>query len=561
MAIVLWTLPASAYTGGNGNYWNFSLSGGVSYYHAPVVYYDPAATPLSTNSLPIGSVTAGNTYGPYEPDSAQFYYECIQSGTTVAATTPDVFASQLINTQVTIGTAVFIYRAHQGWSRAAATYRYYGSLIYDTQVFVPSTASFQSNVTSYTPGTSTLITDRTKNTLISVTKNANNIISTYTPGATYVSVNTTYNYAFVPKAGLVRGMTMGRLGTDTTASGGSSMELSVLAGCRIYGSTMNAVTPSSAGYAALFLAGQIVQTTVRNNSPAPSWMVGHGSWSNRGYLVGSSLVRGATADAYSILRATGGAVDTYAMDVSGVAGTPPALSVVETNTYTSTPAVFSSVGTSFPTYTYTPRNRWRATNTSAGSTHFAQTPDYDLEPYPSNIERSTTTYRTGGAADGIGPFSSRTVISGVNEPEVATIWFYNSKVDEGFIITVEIAVTIGAGMGITDICKEDVWMDAIYLSRPNSAYPGRATTRTCGNEPALYHLSAVVNYLPVSTATWTGLPADTIKRKLQVTVSPRRAGPIKLVIGAQLSPWTMHRYADTSMALYIDPRPTLEAAP
>jgi hypothetical protein len=157
--------------------------------------------------------------------------------------------------------------------------------------------------------------------------------------------------------------------------------------------------------------------------------------------------------------------------------------------------------------------------------------------YVCNLSTETTIVRTGGASDGITPFSWKLVPqNSINSRELAFETFegslWNDAVGSAKSLTVHI---ITDGVTLKD---DEIWLEVDYLGSSSAPVASRVSTEAL-------RLTAGAN-VASDTATWTttGLTTPT-KQKLVANFTPQMAGPIR---------WRI-RYAHASATVYVCPRP------
>lgn len=162
----------------------------------------------------------------------------------------------------------------------------------------------------------------------------------------------------------------------------------------------------------------------------------------------------------------------------------------------------------------------------------------EIYDYAGTLTTETTIVRSGGASDGVTPFSHK-IVSTANAKQLTpfeafqgAIW--NSATGSSKTLSIEI---VNDGTTLKDT---DIWVEAQYLG---SAGQPVASTVSSGAD-----VLSAGNNLSTSAVTWTttGL-ASPIKQTLSVTFTPQMAGFVRFVV----------KVGAASKTIYIDPKATL----
>lgn len=546
---------------------------------APILYCDFSVAATYTTWPGAVAVTVGQTIA----SSECYYYEVTQAGTLAASSpgtyndmfTPDYLAA---HTLVTSGTAIVALRPYQGWSRASNLAWLDGLARGDLYVYAKSTTSHISSGFQ----SSTVTNLRAYNGLVSVSA-ASDIVTSYAAGAKAYSVDTVNGNAYMIPMGLLRGISFGRIPNDSTVPSAPSPAYGatiVPMNCRAYDCTITSIngrTTVGDTYPAFMVGGTAIRCAFNNpraSSIASALFGGYVNGSQGGTIIGGTVARATSTNFVltSVPSSMGTVTPTMSAahpriigaDFTGVAGTAE-LYQVDTAT-TLNPRIHSVpgpnlYGVNYLTHTPDQNKRMLAVQSSLGTSALAEVPENALALALTGAYRTNSVYRTGGASDASSAFSMKTSITDVVDNQLLDIWFFNEKVDESFIVSVEALVVVGSGTGITGVLTNDLWMDCTYLASPTNMRGGFASSLDRYDTGGMYHLTASPTYIPSSASAWTGQPANSVKIKMSCVITPRRVGPVHVFIGGAICPWTQHRYSGNSLDVYIDPRVLLEAAP
>jgi len=177
-----------------------------------------------------------------------------------------------------------------------------------------------------------------------------------------------------------------------------------------------------------------------------------------------------------------------------------------------------------------------------------------------SMQRNGTFTKSGGASDSMGAYSFACLVQDdLYYP--FTLEFYNSKIDEGFVITLEFQWS-STGTGLTTLKDEDVWLEAAFLDDAVKNTAALVFSFDKDDRKGLIYNHAVgPPALATSSATWAGGLGSAVKQKVSVVVAPKKVGPIKLWFGTWFCPYTANTKTTSSLQLYVDPLVILTAAP
>lgn len=176
--------------------------------------------------------------------------------------------------------------------------------------------------------------------------------------------------------------------------------------------------------------------------------------------------------------------------------------------------------------------------------------------------RTTTfsVYRTGGATLGGIPMSYEGRVPLGAPITVDTLVFYNTNVDSGFTISIELLIGDLTGFGISDLCTEDVWLEAVYLRNATTKSGELALGFDKYDRKGLIAGGPPPTMLAASASSWVGAPVGATAKTLSVTVNPLVQGPIKVFVKAWKCPWTRDGSVAGTIPIWVDPKITLAEA-
>lgn len=536
---------------------------------APYVYVD-SATPLSlpgfiaySTAYVVGDKRALNLYA--QANQFECYVECTVAGTT-GTSLPSSYPP---NSTFTAGTAQFVVRLHHGWSRAAYLNTKYVPGYFSTVLISSNTTytmlSGYPGLYLYSPPPSWLSTDT--GAVVSVSKTSDRV-TTYAAGATIISgLAHQGGNAASPQMSFLfaRGITYTRNYDGTYQYGNDMRDFGY---ATAYDCTFNAAR-SYVGvgtFANHTPPRHSIRCTFNCTYTSPNHLVGHSyNTTFNVVMVAPTVTATATGNANTNLFLTDPQANGCYLSVfGGNFSTLTSYNSWYTGTVYTIATKYNGLvlrGTRLPAGkapTYTPSGNV-IIGAMDGTSRLTTTGSNDsYSSYEGRIRTSTTTYRSGGASDAFGAYSLYAPVDRDFRVQYEMA-FYNTRVEEGFTITVEILVDLN-GNGLTDWTEDDIWMAAIYPTSATTMEGAAATTFSEDRLTGYYHLHASPVMLTASGATWVGTPTGFAARKLMVTVNPRRAGTIRIKIGGWQAPYTRHRLTTRAPLMYIDPTITLGVA-
>jgi hypothetical protein len=487
------------------------------------------------------------------------YYQCVLAGTTAASA--QNWNIQPNNTFVH-GTAQFKPRAFHGWDRACAgpTVPYWLQF-YGKNCFIASTASFLPQANDDVPGrgNASTINDALEpvGSLVSVTKAADNQITTYASGAqiargiTYLDTQINTGPGRFVRGVRLKGTTGGAYPSYGAAR---AVRYGVFYDCTYEGTAVYADVSGSRS-AAVDANNHSVRCTFKQLASTASvgGVMGYDEITDTTHMVvaPAATCAGTISALTGIINARAGNATLTVMggDFSNLA------SGMSTNPS----GVYGNYGGS--TRLWGVKFAAGKLNTSrTDGAYLLNCTDGTTNYAAFEFIRNTTVYRSGGASDPNGAYS-HSVTAHVLKVPAARMVFFNTKTDEGFVVSVDLLADL-TGTGLANLSAEDIWMEIAYPDQTDTWHGGFAMTRNKDNWQGFIHDHATgPAALSASPATWVGQPAGSVKYRLSATINPRRAGAIQVVVYARLCPWTLHHSTLASMRLYIDPTVTLSAAP
>lgn len=536
---------------------------------APILYAD-SASPLAG----IAQLARSTAYsvGTKLYFNGVHFLECMIAGTT-AASQPTYPTTS--NTSVTDGTAVFRTRRYQGWARAwafGANSPYSATLQGgDHSILLSSNTTFTQLAASYSNFVFTVYSGASANSGVGVhasVSKTNDRVSAYSAGAKVVQhVNADSLASGSGWIGhFVRGITFEKPGGN--GNGAAYDVVSGFGAGTYYDCTFRSSARSTA--TASFMPPYSGVRCTFNQFAA-----------NAANLFGTPL---SSALSFSLVAPTvtmstlPGSLGSYFVCKLGASWSPGCDEAVAAGNFsglTNMSAWSASTQSSMATWALT----FVGSRFVAGATDLttynawmmacnAGTPnDWRVPPGNTGLSPQSATgrtldyavYRTGGAAGAQGNFSLRNDMDYQRRRHVV-IEFFNTRISEGFTITVEVLAAL-SGTGLTDLSEKDIWLDCVYPAETNTWRGGYASTFNPDNPAGLIHNGAVPTMLTPGSA-WTGAPAGSVARKLTVTVNPRRVGMIRLRVNSALCPYSANlSVASTLFTLYVDPTVTIGNAP
>lgn len=542
--------------------------GGISADMAHVVYVD-SASPLG--ALPQLQLSTAVSLGAKFSDTGtavsptsqwqrgSCYYQCVLAGTT-AASAQDW--NILPNSTYAHGTAQFKARTFHGWDRACAgTTVPYWLQFYGKNCFIASSASFLPQANDDVPGrgnTSTFNdTLEPVSSLVSVTKAADNQVTTFAAGAqiargiTYLDTQINTGPGRFVRGVRLKGTTGGAYPSYGAAR---AARYGVFYDCTYEGTAVYADVAGSRS-AAVDASNHSVRCTFKQLASTASvgGVMGYDEITDTLHMVvaPAATCAGTISALTGIINARAGNAQLTVMggDFSNLA------SGMSTNPS----GVYGAYGAS---------TRLWGVKFAAGKLNTSRTDGASLLNCTDGTTnytafefiRNTAVYRSGGASDPNGAYSYSCTAS-TSVVESARMAFFNTKVDEGFVVEVDLLADL-TGTGLSALSVEDVWMEIAYPDQVGTWHGGFAMTRSRDNWQGFIHDHATGPVaLTASPATWVGTPAGAVKYRLSAIINPRRAGMVRVTVVSRLCPWTLHHSSLAAVRLYIDPTVTLSAAP
>lgn len=545
---------------------------------AQVVYIDSASPlgrlpPLLMNT----AINVGDKFCDMNQDSVgsqtiwqagSLYFECTTAGTTFAYKMSAPLEPGLL-WQVG-ATAVVRVRAYHGWDRAFAgktTGNWDSMRVYGKRCMIASSATITA-LSTYDPpvyGVTGVFNEALEpyGSLVSVSKVASNVVSTFTPGAVISRCTQATTYG-LGTARFVRGVTIhgntgGTYQHHATARGA---HYGVYYDCTFEASTTYAdVTGSKC--AASDPANQSVRCTYRqlSSAAATGGMFGWDGLNNTGnYVVAPTVSCAGTISSIAGMvnaQGTNATISVLGGDFSGISS---GVSSNPRNGYPSYGALVRFWGAKFASGRLnTSRDDGASILNSTDGTTVVSAFGSSYNGNTSTELREAAVYRSGGAQDPNGAYSY-SLLADYTATRTVAMAYFNPKVDEGYDITVELLAEL-SGTGLTKLSVEDIWMEITYPDQPSTWHGGFSSTRNKDNWQGFIHTHVTGPLeLESSTATWVSQPAGSVKYKLKATINPRRAGMVRVVVYVRPCPWTAHRMTATTVKLYFDPIVTLSAA-
>jgi len=167
-------------------------------------------------------------------------------------------------------------------------------------------------------------------------------------------------------------------------------------------------------------------------------------------------------------------------------------------------------------------------NCDSGNTNYT---NMKLDGYNSKLSTDLTVTMTGGATDGVNPYSHKLVSTSTSTGvpfESFPILKWNSTT--GAAVTAAIQVLATATLKMSDI-----WMEAEYL--PDSTDTAGSFVTTQAN------LLDTTTPLSAGTGVWNNSPASPVTLQMSVTVTPNQVGWVRAFV----------RLAKTSTTVWINP--------
>jgi hypothetical protein len=561
---------------------------------APLVYVDSGSALGTLSAFPTSTaVSLGNKYAhatrPY------LYWECTQAGTTAGSqpSTGGTWPEYEIGREVTSNTAKFRIRHFHGWARAKTVISTTllpqdqipntGSTIIAPWTLVIASAHSQAPTTEWsfklTPvwqGSSPV--NVYGYLALSVDKDTATP-TTFEAGAVLVATGNARGALptsdVATKTGMVRGVVLGH---DNTAVTGTNNVYEWSTRPRYYDCTFKSYRSDSGDDAlteAVHTGGRhSVRCTYESlHATTPSPVLTSGGTAQVEVPTISRAV-GATTP---VIRANTGIVGVLGADLSsftgGKAWSGPSTPVTKQG------AMFRGFGCEFaasalvqPSVVPVDVAFARMGGTVIGErnplTHLIGSVFTYNEaggPVPSaftfpTVSRENTIVRTGGASDALGSLSRKILMSSfLDYPYTFELW--NDKIDESFLVRLHFQWS-SSGTGLSTLSKEDVWLEAAYLSNAANYEAELAFSFDTYNRRGLIHNDGVgPDVCESSSETWGGGLGSAVKQSVSVVVTPKRVGPIKFLLGVWMCPYTRNLSSVDTLSIYVDPLPVLEAAP
>lgn len=553
----------------------------------PFVYVD-SASPLGALSLiPLsGAVSVGQKYllqDYFGTPNRNVYAEITQAGTTSTSYTQN----QVMGNELTNGTAKFKIRYFHGWSRARWQLDYYslgnlgviGTTIQDVVALVASshTQSYGGTTLALQPYVSFTYDNLPGFAVVSVNKTPA-VTTTFTAGAQFWSTGNADCLRFSSShyLGTVRGLNMGH---DNTTSSQYYDDFGSVYGWSVepryvdctfttyrqnnYG-TSGTPVDAEAGHTGARHSLRCTYASLNATTAAPNLS----QWKDT-FVEAPTLSRSAhtTPLVRGIDRGTGGVANwaggnmlvlaaNWASFTAGPAYEPQSL---QSQTPTmDLPSAFRAFGSSFKASGIT-----SPASFAVDTTRVYQGTSLVTESRAGGdvqLVRNATYVRSGGASDVFGSFSYQAAA----KAELQYLYefdFWNTKIDESFLITLEFEWS-STGTGITALTNEDIWLEAMYYNSPTTEEMELVFSFDKEERNGLIYNHAVgPPALSTSAASWSGALGSAVKQKVSVIVTPKKAGPIRCLLGAWLCPWTQDKASVSSITIYFDPLPDLGVAP